>query len=547
MGNLKLVDLVDIEKLNQVQVAFTRATGVASIITNLDGTPITKPVSFCQLCNNIIRKTEKGLRLCEKSDAEFGLSSDRVTIKECGSAGLLDGGIRLDVLGEPVGIWMIGQVIDENTDIEKLIDYADVINTDKNEYREALEKVPHMTRNKFEDICDFLNITANLLMELIESNIRLKDENRKISETEKVASEGEVHYRKLFDSMINSYAIHEMIYDKDGNAVDYKIIDANSAFLKDLGLAKEDFIGKPIKTILPKTEKHWIEHFDKVIQTGEDQIFTDYSIELNKSYLVHAFKFEENRFGAIFSDITDYSKEREHLHRTQRLETVGNLAGGIAHEINNPINGIMNYAQLILDMKLDNSSVTEYLEEIISESERIAEIINNLLRFSQNDSKGYSLCTPTDIIKSTIEMVKSIYAGEQIKIETYFAKDLPKIKCNSGQMQQVIINLLANARDALNDKYLGYDDNKIIKVSCKKIKKEKKEIIRITIEDRGNGIKPEVSNRMFEPFFSSKGRDSKTGLGLSTSYGIVIDHGGTLNFETKIGEYTRFFVDIPYN
>jgi signal transduction histidine kinase len=125
------------------------------------------------------------------------------------------------------------------------------------------------------------------------------------------------------------------------------------------------------------------------------------------------------------------------------------------------------------------------------------------------------------------------------------SEDLPKIKCRSQQIQQVVMNLITNARDALNEKYSGFDDNKKIEIISVFFDKNGRRWIRTTVEDRGIGIASDTMERMFDPFYTTKERYRGTGLGLSISYGIVKDHHGELRVESEPGLYTRFHMDLP--
>lgn len=232
------------------------------------------------------------------------------------------------------------------------------------------------------------------------------------------------------------------------------------------------------------------------------------------------------------------------LKQQQRLESIGTLAGGVAHEINNPINGIMNYAQIIKDdVKADE--IAEYADEIIHETKRVAFIVKNLLNFSRQEKQTFSKVKIKDVFDQTSSLISSIIKHDQIDLQISIPDNLPDIMCRYQQIQQVIINLLTNARDSLNKKYPDYNENKKINIICSSIKKNKKPFIRITIIDHGNGIPKAVQEKIFDPFFTTKGRSEGTGLGLAISYGIIEDHKGDITFETKEGEYTKFYVDLP--
>lgn len=233
------------------------------------------------------------------------------------------------------------------------------------------------------------------------------------------------------------------------------------------------------------------------------------------------------------------------LRNQQKLESIGILASGVAHEINNPINGIMNYSQLILDDSEKGSDTAEYAREIIIETERVSTLVQNLLQFSRQERQNSSLARPEDIISRAASLMNTIFKKDQIGIQMNFSEDLPNINCRSQQIQQVIMNLLANARDALNEKYAEYNTNKIVSIDCAAIEKEGKQWVRITIEDRGNGIPKLIQEKMFTQFFTTKAVDKGTGLGLSISYKIVKEHNGELTFETQEGSFTRFFLELP--
>ncbi len=245
-------------------------------------------------------------------------------------------------------------------------------------------------------------------------------------------------------------------------------------------------------------------------------------------------------------DITARRTLEAQLVQSQKLESIGTLASGVAHEINNPIMGIMNYAQLIQDEMDEESPLREYASEIMVETDRVATIVKNLLGFAREDTQ--TDCNPTrmvDIVNGVLSLVGTVMKHDQITLTIDVPKDLPQLSCHSQQIQQVLMNLLTNARDALNEKYARADKDKIVRISAQLISDIGHRYVRITIEDHGGGIAPEVHERMFDPFFTTKPKDKGTGLGLSISHGIVRDHGGQLSVESEPGQWTRFHLDLP--
>ena len=254
----------------------------------------------------------------------------------------------------------------------------------------------------------------------------------------------------------------------------------------------------------------------------------------------------------VARDITEklrlQQKEKQleaQLRQQQKLEAIGTLAGGVAHEVNNPLNGIMNYAQLILDASDKTADSDEYAREIIHETERISTIVKNLLQFSRQEKQSHSYASIYDIIDQTISLVNTIIRKDQINLDIYLAEGLPDFKCRSQQIQQVLMNLLTNARDALNEKYPDGDERKVIRVRCSLKQANDQKWLSLTVLDYGSGIPPENREKIFEPFFSTKPKELGTGLGLAITYGIISEHKGHITFESQPGKYTKFILDLP--
>lgn len=233
------------------------------------------------------------------------------------------------------------------------------------------------------------------------------------------------------------------------------------------------------------------------------------------------------------------------MRQQQKLESIGTLASGVAHEINNPINGILNYAQLIQDRLPGDSPLTEFTGEIMHETQRVAVIVRNLLTFARNEKQSHSPARVADIVEAVLSLVRTVIRRDQITLSVNVPADLPQLKCRSQQIQQVIMNLVTNARDALNERYPAHHPDKVLSLDARLFEKAGRRWIRLTVEDRGTGIQPEVRERIFDPFFTTKGRSQGTGLGLSISHGIVKEHHGEWTVESEPDKFTRMHVDLP--
>ena len=247
----------------------------------------------------------------------------------------------------------------------------------------------------------------------------------------------------------------------------------------------------------------------------------------------------------LLRDITEEKLMQAETLRSVQLASVGELAAGVAHEINNPINGIINYAQVIQDESGENETLVKISEKIIREGERVAAIVSNLLSFARQQDSEFDKINISEVVFDAVDLVRHQLAKSCVILELLLPEELPLILGHHQQLQQVFLNLFNNARYALNQRYPGKDPQKKIIVTGQAVTIEDKDYVQIVVQDLGTGIPAEIVPKIFEPFFSSKTTGEGTGLGLSISHDIVSKHAGRLRVETREGEYTSLIVEIP--
>jgi len=322
-----------------------------------------------------------------------------------------------------------------------------------------------------------------------------------------------------------------------------------------LGYSSEELLCMTIEDLLPQYDVDAGRAvFEELLEAGHayaemDLLCKDGSlipVDLNAVVLPNGLVYESCR------DLTERKRvEAERialeaqLRQAQKLESIGTLASGVAHEINNPLTGVINYAQLIKDRASEDARVERYSQAVVNEGERIAAIVKNLLSFSRQDETEYSAVRIRDIVDNALALLHASLLKHQIELVVSVADDLPVVRCSSQQIQQVLVNLISNAKSALNERYPEYDPNKILAISADTLSDDEGRWLRIVVTDHGNGIPEGMQTRVFDPFFTSKSRDQGTGLGLSVSHGIILEHKGRIGFESVEGESTSFHVDLP--
>jgi PAS domain S-box-containing protein len=247
----------------------------------------------------------------------------------------------------------------------------------------------------------------------------------------------------------------------------------------------------------------------------------------------------------VLEDVTEQRRLESQLLQSAKLASIGELAAGVAHEINNPINGIINYAQLVLNQAQLDEHQKGFVEGILREGTRVADIVRDLLTFARVETEAHSLACIPDILQATLKL-----SGQQLKkdgviLEIKQQPDLPRIKCRSQRIQQVFLNLISNARHALDARYPGRDHNKQLEIRIEQVDIRGQSFVCVTFHDRGVGIPAQKLSQVFTPFFTTKRPDEGTGLGLAVSYGIVQNHRGNIQVESVEGEYTIFQVYLP--
>ena len=239
-------------------------------------------------------------------------------------------------------------------------------------------------------------------------------------------------------------------------------------------------------------------------------------------------------------------KAQAETARSEKLASVGLLAAGIAHELNNPLTGVLTFTYLVRKNLPDDSPDAEDLDLVIRETKRCAGIIRRLLDFSREKTPETTFCDLNILITETVQLIAQAAQLKDIEISTELDEQLPAVWIDEDLVKQVIMNMLVNAQHAIeNDGRITIRTRLLAASDCSETLAEPQDMAEIVITDSGCGIPPDDLQRIFDPFFTTKGVGKGTGLGLSVSHGTIEAHGGTIEVESTVGKGTEFRIYLP--
>jgi len=354
---------------------------------------------------------------------------------------------------------------------------------------------------------------------------------------EEALRQSEERYRTILEEMEDSY----FEVDLGGH-----FTFVNSATCRALGYSREEIIGMSYKKFTTEDDIQGVlRTFRAVYQTGTPNKGFSWKIirkdgiegyvEASASPLRND-KGEIIGFRGVGRDITERIKMEEQLILTDRLASVGQLAAGIAHELNNPLTAVIGFSDLLLERDLP-PDVKADLQTVNQEAKRAVTIVKGLLAFAREQRTEKSLVNINSIIQGVLQIRSYEQKVSNIEVAARLAPDLPQVMGNGVQLQQVFINIIVNAEQVMIE---AHGRGKLTIVT-----EQVGDTIRASISDDGPGISPDHMRRLFTPFFTTRDVGKGTGLGLSICHGIVTEHGGKIYAESELGKGATFVVELP--
>jgi PAS domain S-box-containing protein len=371
---------------------------------------------------------------------------------------------------------------------------------------------------------------------------------QKIAEQNKILFESEEKYRNLVEASPNVILIIQ----------NGRVVFSNNSIKKLFGLNPRDVVDNLIDEVQFISEKDRIKlssDLDRISPndstvynfdfTGIDINGKEYLIELSVHRIQHNYK---DAFQAIIRDITHRKRFENELLQLQKMESVGTLAGGVAHDFNNVLGVIIPSAEMIKKNSIPSGEIHRDAEQIESAAIKASELTSKLLSFSRHEELKEEVIHPNQIIDNILKLITRVI-GKNITIETKLGDNIKNIAVDINQIEQVILNIIINAQDAMpngGNLFIKTDMIKNVPLDYNRPdSKAGQDILRIQITDTGKGMEPEIQKRIFEPFFTTKKSGHGTGLGLSTVYGVLKNHKGTIFVKSKPNEGTTFTILLP--
>lgn len=464
--------------------------------------------------------------------------------------------------------------IDVNGSLCKALGYAkeDLIGKTADEVDMKMELAePNISDLKLISCGNFTNIHLNVFNkdskkiegllsgEVIETNGRkfFLTVMTDISELKRISRklrESEQKYRLLFENMTTGFALHKMLYNDQGEPIDYRFLVVNAAFEQFTGLKADDISGKTVKEVLPNTEAYWIKTYGKVSQTGKPVNFEQYSAEFDKYFEVKAFSPEPNTFATIFSDVTERVKALKELEREKELAQAATKAkseflANMSHEIRTPLNGVIGFTDLLLSTDLTPSQ-KQFAANANVSGKALLGIISDILDFSKIEAGKMELdlinSSITQIMEQALDIIKFQAFKKGIDIILDIPVDFPeKAMIDPLRLKQMLLNLLNNA--------VKFTKNGEVELNVTFIPSDTKTgRFVFKIKDTGIGISKEASKILFNAFSQADGSITRkyggTGLGLVISNYLAEKMGSQIDFVSEEGNGSEFYfaLDTKY-
>jgi PAS domain S-box-containing protein len=554
VSGYRLCDLLDLSILQKMADAHYRAVGMPIGITDAIDGSILLGAGWQDICTMFHRAHPAALLRCQESDdyIKSRLVEGEACRYKCKN-GLWDIGVPIVVAGRHLATMFLGQFFydGETPKREFFVRQARELGFDARDYLAALDRVPVFSREKVDYILEYNKALAGFIADLAGHAVLHIATDEKIRENER-------KFRAIFDQ---TYQLIGLL------TVDGILLEANETALRFVGALDSDVIGKPF------WETAWWAHSPEVresirvaVQQASNGDFVRFETTIPASdgtlrYIDFSLKPVRDEAGKVVllipegRDISERKQaEQENLDlqdqlaQAQKMESIGRLAGGVAHDFNNMLGVILGNVALALEESDLAHPLARNLLEIRTAAEHSADLTRQLLAFARRQTVAPKVLDLNHTVSGALTILQRL-VGEDIELVWTPGQDLWRIKMDPAQMDQVLMNLAANARDSICG--LGKVSLETMNVvadaayAAGRFGLSPGEYVVLTMTDDGQGMDPETLANVFEPFYTTKEIGKGTGLGLAIVYGVVQQSGGIVNAYSEPGKGSTFKVYLP--
>lgn len=614
-----ILDLVPLEKLQQIQDAFARAGSIASTLTDPEGVAITVPSNHCRVCS-LVRATQKGRANCISSGKQLGRlarEEQRAIHQRCYSIGFTDAAAPIIVGGRHIANWLIGQYQVGAVDEPRVRQYALEIGADPEEMLQAFQAMPKLTMEEFENKLSFLELMANEISTMGYQNLVQRQQTEELKRTkdqlemyqvelELLVEQRTAALREANDQLTMELSQKARIQRRQNRLItaienaaesiiittpNGKIIYVNPAFTRLTGYTPQEVLGHTPRLLQSGYhDDQFYRHLWEVVASG--QVWAGRFVNKKKDGTVYreestisSVKDDQGRivnYVAVKRDITKEVELENQLRQAQRLESIGTLAAGVAHEINSPIQYVLGNTQFLgealcnlttllkahehfvktvaaagifgeevaaigqLEEEVDLAFLKEEAGKAIDQAlegiQRISAIVKAMKDFAQPGSLDKVPENLNGLIETTITVSRSRWQN-LADMELQLDPTLPAVPLLAGRIKQVLLDMLLNSIHALTEKY-GDPPRQKGKITIST--RTAGDCAELRLADTGCGIPAEIIHKIFDPFFTTKPVGRGRGQGLSVVHGIIVDnHGGSIRVVSTLGLGTEFIIELP--
>jgi PAS domain S-box-containing protein len=358
---------------------------------------------------------------------------------------------------------------------------------------------------------------------------------------EQAATEGLRSAEARIVSLINRMADPSMGLDRDG-----RVVYLNDPAVERFGRSRNDLLGRSIWEDFGVAGTRFETEYRAALADGQPRQFEEFA-PLRGQWIEVRVIPDQHGFGITYRDVSSRHDLEERLRQSQKMEAIGRLAGGIAHDFNNLLTAIIGYAELLEDAGLSEADLAS-LAAIRRAADRAATLTGQLLAFGRRQILDPTVLDANDVVAEFGSLVERL-VGEGVTVQTNLSPEPSRIKADASQLDQILVNLAVNARDAMPEGGTLTIEVAAVELDATYAATHPEvtpgQYVMLAVSDSGIGMSPEVQAQIFEPFFTTKGPGLGTGLGLATVFGIVKQSGGSIGVYSELGRGTVFKIFLP--